>query len=369
MPKVILYIVSTLGSSGPTNQLYNILLNINRKEFKPKIITLSKEPKNSIYEDFEMLKIDIYSLGLSRLGFWFKGKRKLIKMVEELEPDIIHTSGYRGDRFAVKYLNKFKHCNTIHNFAYEDYPMTYGKIIGKIMAENHIKALSKMTYPIACSYSITKKIKKCCNIHTYSIPNGVDEIYYSPADELEKIRRREKLGLNTRKKIFIFIGTMSNRKDPFTTIKSFQKANISSSAILVLLGDGPLLKKCKKYNSESIIVKGKVNNVREFLKSSDVFVSSSKSEGLPMAVLEAINCGLPIILSDIESHREILSKNPIIGDKFRVGNIDELRELFKYYTKHYLEYKSKEARILGETFYSSKVMCDAYEKMYKQILK
>jgi glycosyltransferase involved in cell wall biosynthesis len=346
-----------------------MLINIDRKEFKPIIITLSKEPKNSIYEDFIMLKIDIYSLGLSRLGFRLKGKRKLIKIIEELEPDIIHTSGYRADIFAVKYLNKFKHCNTIHNFAIEDYYMTYGRIIGKIMAKNHIKALSKMTYPIACSYSITKKLKEQCNIHSYSIPNGVDEIYFSPVDKLEKARRREKLGLNTRKRIFIFIGTMSNLKDPFTTIKSFKKANISSSAMLVLLGDGPLLKKCKKYNDESIVVKGKVNNVREFLKCADVFVSSSKSEGLPMAVLEAINCGLPTILSNIESHREILNKNPIIGDKFNIGNIDELKRYFKYYTKCNLEYKSKAARKLGETFYNSKVMCDAYEKMYTQILE
>jgi L-malate glycosyltransferase len=368
MSKVILYIVSTLGSSGPTNQLYSILINIDRKKFVPKIITLSKEPENSRHEDFKRLKINIYSLDLSRLEFWLKGKRKLIKMVEELDPDVIHTSGYRADRFAVRYLKKFKHCNTIHNFAYEDYTMTYGKIIGKILASNHIKSLSKMTYPIACSYSITKKLKDYCNVTTYTIPNGVDETYFSPVDELEKAKLRKKLGLNTRKRIVIFVGSLCSRKDPFTAIRAFQKANISSSAVLVLLGDGPLLKECKKYNGEHIIVKGKVENVREFLKCADIFISSSKSEGLPMAVLEAINCGLPVILSDIESHREILSKNPVIGDKFSIGNVDELKKCFQYYIKCNLKYKSKEARLLGESYYSSKVMCDAYEKIYANSL-
>ncbi|NMM63698.1 glycosyltransferase [Clostridium sp. P21] len=365
MSKMILYIVSTLGSSELTNQLYNILSNINRKEFRPKIITLSREPEDSMYEDFERLRISIYPLDLSKIQLWLKGKRILCKICGELQPDIIHTIGYNADKLAVKCLSKFKHCNTIHNFPYEEYTMLYDKI----MTNNYIKYLSRTTYPIACSCDIQKKLKECHNINVYNIPNGVDEIYFSPVNKLEVSRRREKLGLDVKKRIFIFVGSMCKCKDPLTTINAFRKANISHSATLVLLGDGPLLKKCKKYNSESIVVKGKVSNVREFLKCADVFVSSSKSQGPSISVLEAINCGLPVILSDNEFHREILSKNAMIGDKFNTGNINELKECFRYYTRCNLEYKSKKARIVGETFYGSKVMCSAYESMYMQIMR
>ncbi|AKN30442.1 glycosyl transferase family 1 [Clostridium carboxidivorans P7] len=368
MSKMILYIVSNLESSEITNQLYNILRNINRREFRPKIITLLKEPEDSVYEDFERLKIDIYSLGLSRTKLWLKGKRILAVTCEELQPDIIHTIGYDADILAVKYLSKFKHCSTICNFPYEEYTTALGKIIGKIRDKRYVKYLFKMNCPIVSSYSLRRKLKECYDVNAYTIPNGVDEIYFSPVDKLEISRRREKLGLDTTKRIFISIASMSKIEDPLTIINAFQRANISNFATLVLLGYGPLLKKCKKYNSEGIVIKGKVDNLREFLKCANIFISSSKSEKLSVSVLQALNCGLPVILSDTKCHREILNKDNTVGNKFSVGSISELKEYFRYYTRCSLEYKSKKARIVGETFYGSKIICSIYERMYTQII-
>lgn len=44
-------------------------------------------------------------------------------------------------------------------------------------------------------------------------------------------------------------------------------------------------------------------NVDSFLRAADVFVSASRSEGMPHAVREAMRCGLPLLLSDIAGHR------------------------------------------------------------------
>lgn len=368
MSKMILYIVSNLGPSEITNQLYNILKNINRREFRPKIITLLKEPEGSIYEDFERLKIDIYSLGLSRTKLWLKGKRILTVTCEELQPDIIHTIGYDADIVAVKYLSKFKHCSTIWNFPYEEYNTVLGKIIGKIRDKRYAKYLFRTNCPIVSSHSLERKLKERYNVNAYTIPNGVDEIYFSPVDKSEIARRRKKLGLDITKRIFISIASISKIKDLLTTINAFKRANISNFATLVLLGNGPILKKCKKYNSESIVIKNKVENLREFLKCADIFVSSSKSEKLSICVLEALNCGLPVILSDTKCHREILNKDNMLGSKFSVGSISELKECFRYYARCSLEYESKKARIVGETFYGSKIMCSIYERMYTQII-
>lgn len=55
----------------------------------------------------------------------------------------------------------------------------------------------------------------------------------------------------------------------------------------------------------SVVFHGFVDNVVPWLQASDLFVSASASEGMPLAVLEALSCGLPALLSDIPPHREI----------------------------------------------------------------
>lgn len=65
---------------------------------------------------------------------------------------------------------------------------------------------------------------------------------------------------------------------------------------------------------------GSVNNVNEYLQASDIYIASSKSEGLPNGVLEAMAVGLPVILSDIEQHKEVYDANPKIGELYRIGD-------------------------------------------------
>ena len=78
---------------------------------------------------------------------------------------------------------------------------------------------------------------------------------------------------------------------------------------LCLLGDGPLLlSACRQLagNQQNIFLPGLVHNVADYLRAADLFVSASHAEGMPNAVLEALAASLPVILSDIPAHREVL---------------------------------------------------------------
>ena len=50
--------------------------------------------------------------------------------------------------------------------------------------------------------------------------------------------------------------------------------------------------------------------VYRMLKEADLYVSTSSYEGLPIGVLEALGCGTPCLVSDIEQHAEIAEKCP-----------------------------------------------------------
>src|SRR5690606_9558118 len=102
--KTILYIVSTLKRSGPTNQLFNIIIYLDRSVFEPVLITLSPEPEDSRWQDYQSLGVQMHSLNLSRLGGLFFAKSNLEKLIKKIQPDLIHTQGIRAD-FLISKLN------------------------------------------------------------------------------------------------------------------------------------------------------------------------------------------------------------------------------------------------------------------------
>ena len=97
-------------------------------------------------------------------------------------------------------------------------------------------------------------------------------------------------------------------------IRVFSKLSENLNIKLIFLGDGPLeedlLKMTKQLNqSHRIFFKGAVKNVREYLISSDFYVSASQSEGMSNSLLEAMSLGIPAITSNVSGVNEIVFDN------------------------------------------------------------
>jgi len=182
LEKRIAYIVSTLLRSGPINQIYNLIKYLNRSEYDPIVVTLSPEPKDSRWKDFEELGVELYSLGLSRIKGLFLGTSRIKSLLDRLEVDIVHTQGIRADIIAAKYLRNYKTVATLRNFPFYDYPMSYGKIKGHLMALCHLKALQKIGSLIAVSKSASIALSERSGFAIDVIQNGVDTEIFHPVD-------------------------------------------------------------------------------------------------------------------------------------------------------------------------------------------
>ena len=110
------------------------------------------------------------------------------------------------------------------------------------------------------------------------------------------------------KVIYVYSGGFIDRKNQREAITAFKAMKKDANAVLLLLGDGTNFEALKDEFSKNtnILFRGKVSNVNEYLHASDVYLATSKSEGLPNGVLEAMACGLPVLLSDIPQHMEVL---------------------------------------------------------------
>lgn len=369
----VLFVASTLQSSGPINVVYNIVKNLDKGQFEPLVLTLSPESSrhSSSYEHFKGLGIKLYSLHLSRFGHMLSGKSAFREMVGQLAPDVIHTHGIRAD-VAVSQLERDGgapiRVSTVHNYPYQDYPLTYGKPLGLWMATRHIKALHKFDTPVACSRAVSDKLKKH-GLRLSTIQNGVDTEKFSALNQPDKHELRIALGLPTEKVVYVSVGHLSKRKDPEAIINAFSKSRARESGCLLFLGDGELRSSCEKLIGEQgkgdIRFLGSINNVADYLRAVDYFISASKAEGLPNSVLEALACGLPVLLSDISAHKEVLGFDQKAGVLFSVGNMCSLQGVLDRTVDAAVDINPSAAAGIIERHLSAKAMTRKYQMAYQ----
>jgi len=367
----ILYIVSTLKRSGPINILKSIVKYIDKQENDIYILSLSLEPASSIRDELIEMGVTCINLEVSRKNI-FKLIKRLKQTVNNIMPDIIHSHGLRPDILSLLFLQeKYKCCCTIHNYAPVDYKMKYGNAIGGVAAYIHLKIIKKTYYPIACSESIARQLVRR-GIKVDIIRNGVDTDYFMPASLDKKKQLREKLSLDPNSVLFISVGTLIPRKDPLFILEGFLK--YGNGFTLLFIGDGTLRPSLATYSYKlkgNVIFTGNVANVLDYLQASDYFISASKSEGLPNTVLEAGAVGLPLILSDISSHKEIFAKNRNAGYTFTTGDVNSLMSVLDNLptndSEKYQE-MSESARDLIVDNFSAEGMSKKYQDFYKEMV-
>lgn len=366
----ILYLVSTLERSGPTNQLKNIIAHLDSGKFSATVLTLSPEPKDSAWEDFEIMAARLKSVGAGRIRGLWEVSRYLQKFVAHESPDIVHSQGVRPDVFSSYFLRDQTRISTLRNYPFYDYPKAFGPIIGRIVARLQIHSLRRLEQTVACSNTV-QELTTQHSISLNVIRNGVDvNQYYSVSNDI-KHRRRQKLQLPHKDPVFVSVGALSTRKDPITVVRGFQKSTVSENGTLVFLGDGDKLEELERFaiGNDSIRLEGFVNNVPMYLQAADYFISASTAEGLPNTVMEALACGLPVCLSSIGPHKEILELGDKVGTTFQCREDGELAIALDRLFSMNREMLADNARTLAAERLSAERTSQKYQNLYLDAIK
>ncbi|ABM61558.1 glycosyltransferase [Halorhodospira halophila] len=298
--KTIAYVVSSLPPSGPTTQLLHLLKNLDRDRFMPRLVVLSPERGNRSVRSELPSDVEVHSLDLGRLSAVGRGARDLDRILKRIDPKIVHTSGARPDSWVSRLTGQWRHLATLRNDPFHDYPSRFGTLLGRVLAFWHLRALRRVQQPVACSSELARTYSRQYGISAEAIRNGVDTDYFRPSDDLP-----------TERTDFLWVGSLIPRKEPNLMIDAFGHAFPRdvpgpSTPGLSMLGDGPLSNQlASEANHPGVSLNGAVDDPLPYYHQASWFVSTSRSEGLPNAALEALSCGLPALLSDIPAHREL----------------------------------------------------------------
>lgn len=247
-------------------------------------------------------------------NLWFKGSIGILKycLKNNLNTSIkLHNYRYSCTRnySSVKHLNGNKICPAC------GLEKTKVGVFNKYFQESIIKSLLAINFSrkfIKLLENKSLKILTLTNHHkNHLIDLGIDTsrifLQPNPLSQDSKALNLQSKRLNQ----VVYAGRISHEKGLIQLLESWNKLE-DNKCKLVLLGEGPLLKKIKKYNSKNLEVKGYVNNseVLQIISQSKAVVTATKLlEGQPTLLCEASILETPSLFPDAGGIKDFFPNN------------------------------------------------------------
>lgn len=274
------------------------------------------------YEDatpaLEELGIKQHHIDIQRNPFKLanlKAYKQLVKLMKEEKFDLVHCHAPMGGvigRLAAKSVGIKNVLYTAHGFHFfKGAPKVNWLVyypIEKFLSRytNTLITINQEDYSAAISNKFRAKNIELVN------GIGVNLEKFSPVNEEEKYRLREEYGYDKEDKILIYVGELSDRKNQKVIIEavSLLKKEVRNIKLL-LVGRGQLKEEYEKLIEElgvqeQVELLGFRTDVNQLLRISDIYVCSSKQEGLPVNIMEAMSIGLPVVCSKIRGNVDLI---------------------------------------------------------------
>jgi glycosyltransferase involved in cell wall biosynthesis len=201
---------------------------------------------------------------------------------------------------------------------------------------------------------------------TVTIRNGVDVGHFDLCENRRQNTRRS-LALAPPDVTFLCLARLVRRKRVDIVLEALAMVSRKHPTCRCLIvGCGPLEDELRAKSrelglSESVRFLGFSEDVRPYLEAADVYVSASENEGLPLALVEAMACGLPTVVTDISGHSEAVLHGRT-GFLVPPSSVDALAEALEYLVVH-----RDEARRMGINARERVVECFNNDRSMKDI--
>jgi len=242
----------------------------------------------------------------------------LKKIIDENHYRLIHCHTPVGSvltRFAARDARKrgTKVIYTAHGFHfYHQAPLINNLLYKKmeILAAKYTDLLITINQE---DYEAAQRLQLQKDGKIYFVPGvGVDVEKYQNIT-VDRAQKRAEFGIPEQALVFIAVGELNHQKNHVQAITAFAEfaKQVTRDTRLIICGEGPLKSKLQQLAvdlgvADRVCLAGFRRDISQLLKACDIFLFLSFREGLPVAVMEAMAAGLPVIATRIRGNVDLL---------------------------------------------------------------
>lgn len=371
----VLWLWDRLDSLGGVEiVILNIAKKLDRNKYDIYMAVFQDGPIRKMFEEIGV-KVAVISRNKK---FDLKTFYHLYHFIKDEHIDIIHTHGHFpgiAGRIAGRLLNK-KIVSTYHLALNEDGHPYLTKKVTKITLPlaNYVTFVSKGVEESFYFDSMVFDEKLILKRKHFTIYNGID------LTEIEKIIStidisdiRKKLSIANNDAFLMTAGRLTEQKGHYYLIKAMQEVTLHFPNVkLLIFGDGELKQTLndliKTYDLvENVSILTPTKEIIQIMASADIFVVPSLWEGLPMALLEAMAVGMPVVASNVTGINEIIKdgvNGVLVEAKNEKGLSESIIKLIK--NEEFRKNISNNARKTVIERFTLEKMVESYEYLYKR---
>ena len=291
--------------------------------------TITQEKIEKLKQELRNLSVEYHDIPIPRKISNIKDLNKSFKLTKKLmnkeNYNLIHCHSPIGGvicRIANKNSNNYKNSKmiyTAHGFHFFKGNSIMKNFIFRSI-ERYCARLSDIIITINKEdYIAAQKFKLKNDGKVEYVPGiGINLDFINTAIG-DKFRLCKEINVSKDSILLLSVGELSKRKNHIVMINALK--GLPNNVHYLICGKGDLEKSYRELSqrlgvSDRVHLLGFRSNIIEIMKSRDIFIFPSLQEGLPVALMEAMACGLPCIASSIRGNVDLLDKkNGILIDK------------------------------------------------------
>jgi glycosyltransferase involved in cell wall biosynthesis len=246
--------------------------------------------------------IDAHRITVPSRGYRVE-RRSLAALCASLSPSVVHTHGYRADVVDAAYLQQrgLPIVTTVHGF-------TGGDLRNRCYQWLQCRAYRQFDAVAVVSSPLQRQLADLVLPHRlHIVPNA-----FRAGPIHSRGEARAALGLPHDAFIIGWVGRLSREKGADVLLRAMADLSVPTVVHAAIIGDGPehisLRRQAMKLRlAERVSWHGRVANAERYFAAFDTFVLSSRTEGTPMVLFEAMAAGVPVIATSVGGVPDVLT--------------------------------------------------------------
>jgi glycosyltransferase involved in cell wall biosynthesis len=306
----VVYVLNELALGGAQRVVLAQAAGLDRARFAPEVASLELIPNGALGDAFAAAGIPVHRMRTAREPLWRIAPR-LVDCLRHRAPDIVHThlaaAGVAG-RIAARRVGVAHVVTTLHNLS--DWEERRAHPIRQLER----RTLHLADAVIAVSDAVRMALVKtspALAARAVTVRNGVDAATFHLA-AAERASARVTLGYGPDHFVVGAVARLDRRKGLDTLIEAIAQAAEDLPRVrLLIVGDGEERARLERQVAERgmsshVHWAGHRTDVRPYLAAMNLFAAPSRSEGLGVAIIEALAAGLPVFGARVGGIPELL---------------------------------------------------------------